>query len=155
MKSQLPVSLLQSECGSNLVEVAFVMPLLLLLLAGAVDFGRAYYQGIEVVGAAHAGAVYGSQFPTDTTGMINAAKLDAPDVPGISATASWGCECANGSSHVASCSSAPSCASNTVYYVTVNASAPYNTLLPWPGIPSSFTWSYSTTMRSGSTNTPF
>ena len=33
------------ESGSSLIETAAVMPFLLLLLVGAVDFGQAYYVG--------------------------------------------------------------------------------------------------------------
>jgi Flp pilus assembly protein TadG len=148
-------NMIRSECGSSLIEMAFIMPLLLLILFGVVDFGRAYYLAIEVAGAARAGAVYGSQYPTDTVGMTNATKLNAPDVPGISGTPSWGCECSDGSNHVVSCSSTPSCSTNAVYYVTVRASAPYRPLFPWPGIPASIPLSNSATMRSGSPNTPF
>jgi Flp pilus assembly protein TadG len=155
MKSQMQRSIIRSECGSSLIEMAFIMPLLLLILFGVVDFGRAYYLAIEVAGASRAGAVYGSQYPTDTTGMTNATTLNAPDVPGISGAPSWGCECSDGSNQVASCSSIPSCSTNIVYYVTVKASAPYRPLFPWPGIPTSIPLSNSATMRSGSTNTPF
>jgi hypothetical protein len=37
-----------------------------------------------------------------------------------------------------------------VYWVKVKASAIYNPVFPWPGIPSSITISNSATMRSGS-----
>ncbi|MBE7159246.1 MAG: pilus assembly protein, partial [Rhodospirillales bacterium] len=62
-----------------MVELALLLPLLLLLLVGAVDLGRAFYVAIEVSSAASAGAVYGTQNPTDTAGMQNAAALNAPD----------------------------------------------------------------------------
>lgn len=154
MKSHVE-SIIRSECGSSLIEMAFIMPLLLLILFGVVDFGRAYYLAIEVAGASRAGAVYGSQYPTDITGMANATNLNAPDVPGINGTATWGCECSDGSNKVARCSSIPSCSTNIVYYVTATASAPYSPLFPWPGIPASIPLSNSATMRSGSANTPF
>lgn len=138
------------EHGSSLIEVAIILPVLLLFLMGVVDFGRAYYLSNEVVGAAHAGAVYGSQFPTSTTNIVDAAKLDASDVSGLTATASWGCECWDGSSSSPSCGTTPVCSTNIVYYVTVTATATYTPLIPWPGIPSSIILSRSTTMRSGS-----
>ena len=55
------------EEGSSLVEVALVLPMMLLLLVGSVDFGRGYYAAMEVSSAANAGACYGVQEPTDTT----------------------------------------------------------------------------------------
>jgi Flp pilus assembly protein TadG len=145
----------RSESGASLIELALVMPVLLLFLFGVVDFGRAYFLQLEVAGAADAGAVYGSQFPTDASGITSAAQMDAPDVPGFTTTSSWGCECSDGTSVTPSCGSAPSCSINLVYYVTVKASATYHPLFPWPGIPSPMSLYASTTMRSGSTNTPF
>lgn len=137
-----------SEEGNSLVEVALFLPLLLLLLMGVVDFGRAYYLADEVAGAAQAGAVYGMQNSSDTTGMANAAKLNAPDVSGMTATGAWGCECSDGTHRSANCTSAPSCSVNVVYYATVTTTATYRPVIPWPGIGSSMTISRSVTMRS-------
>jgi len=140
-----------SEQGTSLVETAMLIFLLVLLLAGTIDFGRIYFLGNEVAGAAQAGAVYGSQNITDTTGMTNAAKDDAPDVSGLMVTPSWGCECSDGSQASASCATTPTgCSANVVYYATVTASATYTTLFPWKGIPSSITIARSATMRSTS-----
>ena len=139
---------LQADRGSSILETAIVLPILLLLVMGVVDIGRAIYLANEVAGAAHAGALYGSVHASDTTNMVNAAKLNGPDVPGLIVNASWGCECWDGSSPSANCSSTPSCSTNVVYYATVNASALYSTLFPWKGIQSSFPLSSSATMRS-------
>jgi Flp pilus assembly protein TadG len=143
---------LQAEAGASLVELALVLPVLFLILMGAVDFGRAYYLAMEVAGAAQAGAAFGSQNPTDTTGMTNAATADAPDVAGLTvATPTYGCECADGSGYHSNCSSTPSCPSNNVVYpVTVKVSATYTPWFPWPRIPSSILLSNSATMRAGS-----
>ena len=139
-----------SEAGSSLLEVALLLPMLLLVLMGVADFGRAYYLAIEVAGAAHAGAVYGAQNIIDTTGMQNAAKLNSPDVGGLVATGSWGCECSDGTALSASCSITPTCSVNVVYYAKVNATATYHPMMPWKGINSSITITRSTTMRSAS-----
>ena len=65
------------------MELAFVLPMLLVVFAGVVDFGRAWFLDMEVASAAEAGALYGLQNPTNTSGMIAAAALDAPaDQPG-------------------------------------------------------------------------
>jgi Flp pilus assembly protein TadG len=144
------LNIASSEAGSSLVEIAFFLPLLLLLLMGVVDFGRAYYLANEVAGAAHAGAIYGSQNITDTTGMSAAAILNAPDVSGLTATPSWGCECSDGTHSSASCSATPTCSVNVVYYATVTATATYKPIVPWTGINSSMTMTRSATMRSAS-----
>jgi Flp pilus assembly protein TadG len=145
------LNIASSQAGNSLVEVAFFLPLLFLLLSGVVDFGRGYYLANEVAGAAHAGAVYGSQDITDTTDMITAAKLAAPDVSGLSPTASWGCECSDGTQSSASCTTTPaSCSANVVYYASVTVTATYTPIMPWKGIGSSFTITRSATMRSAS-----
>jgi Flp pilus assembly protein TadG len=143
---------LERDTGTSLIELAIVLPVLLLLLVGAVDFGRAYYLEIEVAHAAHAAALYGSQNPTDTVGMQNAAVADAADVPNFSTssvTASYGCECSDGSSPVVGCTAAPACSTNIVNYVQVDTSVTYNAILPYPGIPSPLTLRGSSRMRAG------
>jgi len=155
MRSLLCNRLLNSETGSSIIEAAVLAPVLLLLLLGAADFGRGYYLAEEVAGAAHSGAEYAIQNPgnvsSDSTGIETAAKDDAPEVPNLQvATPTWGCECSDGSSYSASCSTVPTqCATNWVYKVTVTASAGYTPLFPWPGLPTSFALSSSATMRSG------
>lgn len=147
----------QNEKGSALVEMAVIMPLILLLLMGIVDLGRAFYYSNAVARAAEAGALYGSQNPTDTTGMVDASDSamsaafgSAPDLTTNNATASYGCECADGTGISAACATTPSCTNmNTVYYVTVTASAAFKPLIPWPGVPSSFNLSSKVTMRGG------
>lgn len=135
--------------GSSVVEVALLMPVLLLILVGAVDLGRAYFMAIEVSSAAHAGALYGVQNPTDTSGMESAAKLNASDVSSLVTTATYGCECSDGTLQNASCTSAPTaCPFNVVNYVQVGTSATYTTLIDWPGIPSSVALAGSAWMRS-------
>lgn len=66
-----------NERGANLVEFALVLLLLLLLLAGVVDLGRAFHSYIVITNASREGARYGSRFPprspTDTA-RINPIK---------------------------------------------------------------------------------
>lgn len=136
--------------GASVLELALVMPTLMLILMGAIDFGRAYYLSIEVAGAAEAGASFGIQNMTDTTGITAAARSDAPETPGLTiATPTWGCECSDGTSSSTSCTTPPSCTYNSVDWVTVRASAIYRPIFPWPGIPSTMTLSHAATMRNG------
>ncbi|MGA2727981.1 MAG: TadE/TadG family type IV pilus assembly protein [Terracidiphilus sp.] len=151
MKKRFGFHLLRDEQGASLVELAFVLPLFPLLLFGAIDFGRAFYVSVEIVGAAQAAAAYGSQSPTDTTGMQSAALEDAPNVPNLSvSTATYGCECSDGTSYSASCSVKPTCSANTeVQRVNVTVTGTYSPLIPWPGVPSTMSLSSSASMRSG------
>jgi Flp pilus assembly protein TadG len=99
------------ESGSALVETALVAIFVLIpLLLGAIDFGRAFYISIEVANAARTAVQYASQSEAqlqDTTNVAAVAKTEAPDVKnacgaGVNAcwvtnypAASWGCECSN------------------------------------------------------------
>jgi Flp pilus assembly protein TadG len=142
-------ALTRSERGESLVEFALMLPFLGLLLLGVIDFGRAYYLSIEVTSAAHTGALYGVRNPSDTTGMQSAAIGDAADISSITATATYGCECSDGSNAVAPCSVRPSCSTNVVNYVQVNTSATYKPMFPWPGIPGTMTLRGMARLRAG------
>jgi Flp pilus assembly protein TadG len=150
MKKQNRLDLLRKECGGSLVELGLMLPLFAMILAGAVDFGRAYYLATEVAGAAQAAAAYGSQNPTDTAGMTAAAQDDAPNVTSLTVgTPTYGCECSDGTNYSASCSTTPSCSSNNVVYrVNITVQGTYTPLIHWPGIPSSMSFSSSASMRS-------
>ena len=51
------------EDGQSMVELALTLTILLILLAGTIDFGRAFFTWIEMRDAAQEGAVYGSFCP--------------------------------------------------------------------------------------------
>lgn len=74
------------ERGANLVEMALSITLLLLLLAGAIDFGRAFYSYIAVTNASREGARYASRFPHHKVG-IRAAVQREIDNSGIACAA--------------------------------------------------------------------
>lgn len=58
--------------GQSLVELALVLPVMVLLLAGGTDLARAYFVGIEMTDAARAGALYVSTSdPTQPGAPIN------------------------------------------------------------------------------------
>lgn len=154
MKTSRTKRFVQCSSGQGLVETSLAASLLVLMLLAAIDFGRAFYLEVELKGAAHAGAVYGSQFPTDTSGMVSVAQNNESDLGTIASTptADWGCECSDGTDptpeKTGSCAT-PSCTStNEVYYVTVTTTASYSPLIPWPGIPSTMNMSETVEMRS-------
>ncbi len=55
--------------GQSLVEFALVLPIFLVLLLMAVDFGRLFFTYIQVSNAAREAAAYGATQPTDSVGM--------------------------------------------------------------------------------------
>jgi len=135
--------------GASLLETALIAPVLLLLVAGTIDLGRAYTAAIEVQEAAHAGALYGAQNPTDSAGMQTTAESQTSTFSGLTATASYGCECSDGSSAVASCATIPDCTYNYVDYVSVTATVEFSPIFPYPGLPSSFKLSSTSRLRAG------
>jgi Flp pilus assembly protein TadG len=147
----------KADHGAALVELGLLLPVMMLLVVGAVDFGRLYFEYIEVVNAAHAGAEYGSINSTDTSGMSTAATQSAPDVSGLTVpTKAYGCECSDGTSYSASCTTVPTCtasagpparSTNVVYRVEVTTQATWTPLMPWPGVPSSLTLTNTAYMR--------
>jgi hypothetical protein len=60
----------RGERGQSLVELALSLTIILLLLAGAVDFSIAYFSFSAMQDAAQEGALYGSINPTDEAGII-------------------------------------------------------------------------------------
>ncbi len=144
------IRLFRKTQGSSLVELALVSPVLILMLLGVIDLGRAYYLAMEIAGAAESAAAYGIQNPTDTVGINAAAQADAPDVPNLTVgTPVYGCECSDGSSYSTNCSTVPTCATNVVYATRVSVSANFSPLLPLPVFPSLMSISRSAEMRSG------
>ena len=72
------------EKGQALVELAvLLLPVLLLLTVGIIDYGQVAYYSIEVSDAARAGAQYGSQSLADaanTANIVTAAQQSAQDI---------------------------------------------------------------------------
>ncbi|HEV2425932.1 MAG TPA: TadE/TadG family type IV pilus assembly protein [Terriglobia bacterium] len=139
---------LLGQNGQSLVEISLMLPVILVTLVGTIEIGRVAYASIEVSNAARAGVQFGSLNEGNagnTSGMQQAALNDV-NLTGMTATASYSCQCSNGSS--------TSCTSNTCTssehleeYVTVTTSYTMNSLFKYPGIPQSFNLSGSATMR--------
>src|SRR5678809_812975 len=63
-----------SERGQSLVELSVSLVLLLILLSGAVEFGIAFFQFVQLRDAAQEGALYGSMNPADCTNILARVK---------------------------------------------------------------------------------
>ena len=124
--------------GSAMMELAVILPLLLVTTIGLVDFGRAAFEAIEVENAAHAGASYGARskgLAADVTGIESAAIADMGDEVDASKVAIESerfCECDNGSS--IDCDNTCS-GVQPLMYVRVEVEKKFTTLLTYPGIP--------------------
>ena len=159
----------RSQSGQALIELAFVVPMLLVLALGVIEVGRYAYIAILVGNAARAGADYGAQSNAqsiDTTGIQNAAyydfagaksgstKANGQTVSTLTITSTVSCGCDSGGAITsASCDSttnpsAGTCTgtANWVVFVSVTASGTFNSLFSYPGIPTSITISRTATI---------
>lgn len=60
---------LKGPQGGVAVEFALLLPVLLLLIFGIVDFGHAWYIKQEITTASREGARYGTRYQTNTSGV--------------------------------------------------------------------------------------
>jgi Flp pilus assembly protein TadG len=110
-----------AERGTAAVELAILLPVLVLITLGIVDFGRVFYAYLSVANAAHQGAIYAArttQLPS-TTAVAAVAYGEAGGF--LSA--------ANSTVTVAA-----GCTTSTVRVVTVRVT---HSFLPFAGLPRS------------------
>jgi Flp pilus assembly protein TadG len=132
-------SIAAEERGQALVETAASAVMLLLLLAGAAEFGSTMYAAIEVQDAAKAGAQYGTQNTTtvaDTTGIATAAANNAVHLAAVHPTSSYSCICSDGSA--STCKSTDCSSSHMEYILTVKTQSTFTPIFCLPGLPSTF-----------------
>ena len=131
---RLNVSRKHGRRGIATVEFALMAPLLLLLLAGVLDFAMLLRTSTCAAGAARAGIEYGSRSTSsavDYAGMQAAALNSAPGVSGMTATASRYCQCVGGSQ--VSCTG--SCTGGKMLvYVQVVTQVTANTVFNYSGL---------------------
>jgi len=149
-----------------MVEVALMLPFLLLLLLGVIEIGRYAYASMLVGSAARAGAAYGSYqlanagVPTGQTvspGIQQAAQNDyqsnGQNISTLTVTSTIQCGCDVGGvvtpNTFAACypTTIPTCAGHWVDTVSVTASGQFTALFNYPGIPPSLTVTRTSTMR--------
>jgi Flp pilus assembly protein TadG len=134
--------------GAAAVEFAFIAPILILMVVGVVDFGMGIYRKMQVQNAAQAGAQYAMLhgFSPSISTAVTAASTYAGITASPAPTQFCGCPTSSGVT-TAACSS--NCADGSVSgsYVSVSSQGGYQTILPYPMIPNSFTFSAQSTVR--------
>jgi Flp pilus assembly protein TadG len=119
--------------GSTMVEFALAAPVLLLLLAGVLNYALALRTAIAVSDAARAGAHYGSlttSNASDTAGIQAAARNAVPNLTGMMTTPVRSCKCSNGSA--VSCTG--SCGGPMSIYIEVTTAATAPNWFSYPGL---------------------
>lgn len=129
-----PCSALRRE-GQSLVELAIVSPIVLLLMLGTLDFGRAFFDFIQLRNGTNAGALSGARNPFDD-GLIASEVTNSTVPPSTVVTVGRSGQCGvfgeSGSVTVQATSVFEPMSGNFFGYV---------------GMPTSFTLRSSTTMR--------
>jgi Flp pilus assembly protein TadG len=139
---------MRDDSGQALIETAVSLTVCVTILLGAAEFGRIAYASIEVANAAHAGVSYGAEShasASDYSGMRTAATQEAPDVSGMSATASHFCKCSDGTA--STCNVTDCSLSRIIVYVKVTTTATVDPKIYVPGLPKSYTVNGSAIMR--------
>jgi Flp pilus assembly protein TadG len=132
-----------------MVELAVVLPVLILLAIGVMDYGRVYFTSIAVANAARAGAEWGAQgtaFYTDDAKIQSFAQLDGAEAAPITITSNHVCKCGG---------TAVTCAGTTcsggygvpIVLVEVTASKTLALLIKYPGLPTTITITRTATFR--------
>ena len=127
------------EAGISTLEFALVAPLLMLMLFGATDFARLFYHGITVANAAGIGSFYGAQSNVKSVSYAaiqQVATDDAADLEDVSASPSIYCDCPDGTEVDCITGVCTDYGSPRVYSKT-RVQQTFETLAPWPLIPSS------------------
>jgi len=74
------IQLVKENKGQSLVEIALVLPVFLVLLALAVDGGRAYHRYMQVQHVARAAAFYGASHDGDVAATEDMARSFAEEI---------------------------------------------------------------------------
>lgn len=128
------------ESGQALVELSIAASLLVLICLGAVEFGQVAYTSTEVASAAKAGAQYGAQngaTASDSNGITNTATAAAPNLSGMTVSATYACVCSDGSASTCLLTDCPN--SHIEESVIVNTKYALTPMIRLPGIASTFT----------------
>jgi Flp pilus assembly protein TadG len=134
--------------GSTALELALVLPVLLVLFLGICDMGFLLFQQMQVQAAADAGAAFAmargpAAFNATTIGNVVTAAA-YPTQTAITGAASWTCGCPNGTSGIAvvagtppNCCASPNCSNGFApgLFVRVTAQATPTPIFAWPGYP--------------------
>lgn len=137
---------IRGEAGASVVELAVMLPLFALFLIGIVEIGRFTALAIMASNAARAGAQYGAQNLTtamDLNGMDSAAAGDAQNLSNWTPTANYLCSVNGGALEQCPSSLQP----KTVYYVKVQVTGTFKSLLDYPALPKQLPVSGSAIMR--------
>lgn len=149
-----------SDSGQSVLELAFSLPLFVLLLLGSAEIANIAWASVQVNNAARAGAAFAAQshtYASDTTDISSAAKNEAPRLTNLEVTSSEVCTCVSnagtagtpdpGCTHTSIQTGSCPSPSTVQVAVQVNTSAVVTPLVHYPGLPSTYTIRAQATME--------
>jgi hypothetical protein len=143
-------ALLQARDGMALVEFGLAAPILILLLVILVDLGLAFYEALQVQGAASAGAEYASLHAYSDVNITTAVQNSTDLGSRVKLSAGYPkqiCGCTGSGTMVEAGNVPPggvctaTCSGGVAagMYAKVQAQLDYPTLITYPGLPSTLT----------------
>ena len=135
--------------GIAAIEFAIIAPTLVLMAVATADLGLGIYRRMEVQNAAQYGSTFAAIHGFDATSITNAVTSSTTyGALTVDPAPNQFCGCASSSGIAAQACTAP-CANGSPIgtYVTVSTQATYSTILHYPIIPSSFSFSSQATVR--------
>ena len=121
-----------------LMEAAMVLPILLLILCGALDFGRVFGIETAITSAARAGALVALRDRAQLVGdfkperLLQAARLDHPELTGMTVAAARRCVTVDAAGQETDIACDAPAVKRRVY-VEIRTKAPTSPILPIPG----------------------
>ncbi|HWA95152.1 MAG TPA: TadE/TadG family type IV pilus assembly protein [Terracidiphilus sp.] len=139
MRSILKSIFARDESGQALIELMLTIPLILVILGGALELARISYAAIVVTSAAKAAVAYGATNTTtaaDSAGIQLAAQSDASNLPssaGFNVTVyPLSCVCRTTTTTTAMAACSDSCSGYTIETLTVKTNASMSPLFNFP-----------------------
>ena len=126
-----------ADQGNVTVELALLLPIMLVVLAGLFQFGSSIFDSLKLESAARAGAQYAMIDPTNATEIQNTV-LDAigGDTSDVQVTATHYCQCPGSQTQV-DCAAA-NCTGGVAphQFVAITADRPFTSILWLPALAS-------------------
>jgi Flp pilus assembly protein TadG len=117
------------------LELAAVLPFLILLVLVGVDFARVYYHNLTLINAARTACYYASSYPANVNNTNQIKAVALADTKNLSPDPTV--------------SSSTSTDADGIQYVTVSVSWDFYTVMSYPGVPQPLTLKRSVKMRIG------
>lgn len=130
-----------------MVELAVILPVLILFAVGVMDYGRVFFRSIMVANAARAGAEWGAYdvtYSSNQPQVQSFSKLDAQEITGLQVSSQQVCRC---NDTVVNCATTCTGYGPARVYVEVTAIDSVTMLLKYPGLPSKVGISRTATFR--------